>query len=218
VGWTMSECLTDMQIALLAAGKASPALRSTLSEHLLVCDECRRLVAACVKAERVDSPSVGEEMDIGAISMGHDLPWISRVVEAVASAKQSTTTTGAIRRIISLEWLTWDTAGSPVLAAAPQTDRIAGLPTLASADRQVLVHFRCPDPGGPIVAHVLRKGEHDEGAISLVLPERGLSFPVGAQGTAELTGVTAEELVGVRVQLEMTPLEPGEGLRESTEK
>ncbi len=203
----MSGCLTDMQITLLVAGKASPALCRVLGEHLLACEECRRLVAACVKAERLD-PLVGaEEADAGPITVGNAPPWIRRVVEIAAGAQRPTVSSGTIRQIVPLEWLAADwPAEGVVLAAAPQIDQVAGLPTLASADRQVLVHFRRVEPGGPIVAYVIRQGESGTGGTQLVLPERGLSFPVGPQGTAELTGVDARDLVGVKVQLEMTPL------------
>jgi hypothetical protein len=208
-----------MQIALLVTGKASPALRGALSEHLSICDECRRLVAACVKSNRTDLPSAVGEADAGPITVGHAPPWLRRVVEAVAGAKLPTVPSGTIRQIISLEWLVWDAAAeAPVLAAEPQTDRIAGLPTLASTDRQVLVHFRRPDADGPILAYVICQSVAKYAGLRLVLPERGLSFPVGADGKAELTGVTAEELVGVRVQLEMAPLPPGERMREPPER
>jgi len=209
----MADCLTDMQIALLVTGKASPALRGALSEHLLICDACRRLVAACVKSERTDSPSAVGEADAGPITVGNAPPWLHRVVEAVAGAKRQTVSPGTLRQIISLDWLVWDAAAeAPALAAAPQTDRIAGLPTLASPDRHLLVHFRRPDPDGPIVAYVIREVPMAQVSLRLVLPDRGLSFPVGEDGTANLAGVNAAELAGVKVQLEVGPLEPETGL------
>lgn len=205
----MSECLTDMQIALLVAGRASRALRRVLNDHLLACDECRRLVAACVMAERLDSPSVDREADAGPVTVGNDPPWIRDIVETMAGAERPTVDSGTLRRIVTLEWLARDEGTeAPVLAAAPRTERIAGLPTLASADRQVLVHFRRPDPDGPIVAYVIRQGGEGPAGLHLALPERGLSFPVAPDGTAPLPGLDVEELVGLSIQLELAPLGP----------
>jgi hypothetical protein len=207
----MSGCLSDMQIALLVAGKASPALRRALSEHLLNCDECRRLVAACIKAERRDPPLEAEEAEAGPITVGNEPPWIHEIVDLMAGAERPTVISGLLRRIIPLVWLPPDpAAAAPVLAAAPEIDRVAELPTLASADRHVLVHFRRRDLGGPLVAYVIREGTAEPGSVRLVLPDRGLSFPVGADGTVELVGVGVEELAGVRVQLEMSVQRPDE--------
>ncbi len=203
----MSACLTDMQIALLVTGKASPALRGALHEHLLICDACRRLVAACVKSERTDSLSEVGEADAGPFTVGHAPPWLRQIAETVARAERQTVPSGRVRQVLSLDWLVWDAAAeAPTLAAAPQTDRIPGLPTLASADRRLLVHFRRPDPDGPIVAYVIRETVAVLTDLRLVLTDRGLSFPVREDGSAELTGVGAEELAGMRVQIEMGPL------------
>ncbi len=120
----MSKCPSDMQIAMLIAGRASVALRRRLGEHLLVCDRCRRLFAEAVKDERETSlaPHAGEGPSEASVAP-RDRALIEGVLEGISGTLGATVGCGPPRRIVPLQFR--GGAGEPAVWAAKEATRRA---------------------------------------------------------------------------------------------
>ncbi len=203
----MSNCLTNMQIALMVTGNGSLALRRALSEHLLSCDDCRQLLAAAVFAEREGSSSVGIETDRGPSTVQVDATVMCEILDKIVPLTDTASERSPVRQIIPLVEMSHAISDeAPVLAARPDRGESTDLPVLASPDRQIVVRFRQPKPDGPFVAYVIKKGKHHAGRVHLAFPSVGISLPVGEEGEVELPGIDKAELHHGRIELELTPL------------
>lgn len=194
-----------MEIALLASGQGSRAIRQWLSEHIGECTACREILAQTVLASRSLPPhavgSVG-----GTATVARDRRDRERILELLERAHPETVSPPALPRIVPLlprrPALPSDGTALAAQAAGGPTD----LPTLASDDGTFVVHFRRPSSGSSLRAYVVRRQPSDPGGLWIAFPERGLTLPVGPDGEADLPGVGEEDLIAGRIALELRPL------------
>lgn len=199
--------LSDIEIALLLTGGGSRALHQVLTEHLEACAACRALLVESALADRAGSQ--GSEGRGGPATVPPDGA-VARVLQAMEAAFPETVNSPAARRRIPLVPLSPSCADRPVLAA--QSLSADTLPTLTSDDGSVVVHFRRPEPGGPIRAYVVRRAPSQPGQMWIVFAGGQRAFPVDSGGEADLPGIAESDLLDGRLALELRPREgePGD--------
>ncbi|MCK4305647.1 MAG: hypothetical protein KAY24_15525 [Candidatus Eisenbacteria sp.] len=207
----MCKHLSEFEIAILVAGAGSRALRQALSEHLLECEQCRLLLAASVEAERAAPRCTAVDGGAGleTVERDRDRPFIQQILERMADQRSATVMPSPVVHCIHLSRVHWDEGERrAALAAKPAVDGDTELPTLTSADGQILVHFRQTGQGDSYRAYVVRTGQSKGGGLRLSFPELSRSFPIDERGEVDLPGIDREALAGSSIQIELSPLPP----------
>jgi hypothetical protein len=195
------EHLSDMDIARLLTGSGSRALHQALAEHLDACAACRDLLAQAAIAQRDDSQ--GTEARGGPVTVPAD-GLLVEVLETLEAAFPAIVNAPAAHHRVALAPLLIAAQTEPLALAAKPAPAQA-LPTLASDDGTILVHFRRPSPDKPIYGFVVRRTPPAPGNMWIVFGDSKRSFPVDAGGVTELTGVREEDLLTGRLALELRP-------------
>ena len=228
----MSKCPSDMQIAMLIAGRASVALRRRLGEHLLVCDRCRQVFAEAVKDERETSlaPHAGEGPSEASVAP-RDRALIEGVLEGISGTLGATVGCGPPRRIVPLQFrggagepAVWaakeatrratgetsggaigETSGGPGEETIEEADQASETPVAecASADERYQVSFYRARAGGGFRAVVRRPSGHGPMPARLAFPTLDLSFPVDAKGRTPVMTLEGILLESCRVDVEV---------------
>lgn len=203
----MSKCPSDMQIAMLVAGRASAALRRRLGEHLLVCDRCREIAAEAVKDERETSlaPHAGETAAEAAVA--RDRALIEDVLEGISSTLGVTVGGGSPRRFVPLQFR--GGAGDPAVLAAKEAAKATGahagppVAECASADGRYRVAFYRAGGEGGFRAVVHRPAEEASLPTRLAFPALDLSFPLDAEGQTPVMPLEGVLIESCRVDVEI---------------
>lgn len=203
----MTKCLSDMQIAMLVAGRASAALRRRLGEHLLVCGRCREIVVEAVKDERETSltPHAGEDPSKGTVA--RDRALIEGVLEGISGTLRTTVGCGPTRCIVPLQFR--GHAGDAATLAAKEAVNEAGqesetpVAECASADERYQVTFHRAGDAGGFRAIVKRPSRETPMPARLAFPALDLSFPLDADGTTPVMALEGILLESCRVDVEI---------------
>ncbi len=200
----MSKCPSDMQIAMLIAGRASALLRRRLGEHLLVCDRCRQIFAEAVKDEREAflAPHAGEGPSEASVA-SRDRALIEGVLEGISGTLGATVGCGPPRRIVPLQFR--GGAGEPAVWAAKEADQASEtlVAECASADERYQVSFYRVSAEGGFRAVVRRPSGDGPMPARLAFPTLDLSFPVDAEGRTPVMTLEGILLESCRVDVEV---------------
>jgi hypothetical protein len=203
MGRSGQDHLSDLEIASLISGRSSRALHQALAEHLAACDECRELLARSAVANRADPQ--GSATQGGPVTVPIDSILLEAMLGALAGRVTPTVANPALPLAVDLRAVgpAWPDED---LVLAARSSPAAALPTLASDDGSIVVHFRRPNPAASLRAYVVRKAPAAPGSLWLVFRGTGRAFAVGADGEADLPDVSEGELGQGRVQIELRPM------------
>lgn len=197
----MANHLTDLEIALLASGRGSRALRQSLSEHLGFCGSCRQVLAETIKAARPTTASTPETDHPDEACVGRILARLQAAHRDLIDPQQR----AVIVPLRPLEEPAGDHA--PPLAARPEPRTGGSLPALQSEDGSLLVRFLRSAGDGPLRAYLVRYAPASAGGVRIVFPARELAFTFDAAGEASLPGITEEDLSAGRIEIELRPID-----------
>ncbi len=191
----MKKCLDDMQIAMLVSGTGSAALRRTYSDHIRLCEPCRDILVAAVLAMR----DLERAESVGDVATPQE---IEAILGKILVQQEAETEVNGPSGIIPLVAFAEASELVPSLAAKSETSEKA-LQTLASPTRGIVVVFLRSTSSDQFVARVVRGTADRAGKLRIVFPDKGLSFPIQDDGSAELTSITRADFEPGKVQLQI---------------
>jgi len=199
----VTDHLSDFQILLLATGEGSASARQRLSDHLTDCELCCRRLADAVA-------ETGEEtIEVGDAAAGHEA-FIADTVSTVMATfrRRGEKTREDLRRLVLFP--SSPQSDAALAAKGPDGTLPAPFPSLISEDGTILIRFRKPTPESPFRAYVIQDRPGEKRALAIRFPGREEAFPVSPEGEVDLVGVTADELAGGRLEIELRPSAPDE--------
>lgn len=211
--------LDEMEIVLLHAGTEAAALRTELIAHIADCEDCAQRVAAYRRlgmAETSISQGLGPE---NGIPDGVRETLLAAFRSSDLSPSVSPKAPSRLEHLVlalrtPAAWLHEpDEPPAATLAwaaAAPASDMEEELPVLATEDGRIRVRFRRPGGDAPLRAYLLAPADWPVGGVSLQVPARHLSFPVGLDGTTDLPGIEVGDLDAGIIELRLEPESPEE--------
>ncbi len=190
-----------MQIAMLAAGEGSLALRKSLSEHLLRCSQCREILVAVILSDKQATSTLGAVRDRAEVTVASDADLIERVLDLSSNSVTSTVGRVPARCIIPLSFHQTEAV---MMAANETTDTETEPIAICSSgdDKYKVTFFHAGEDGG-YRAVVERQSQSDRKPQCLTFPALDLAFPLDSDGKTETMNIEGMLLGMCRVDVEV---------------